>query len=383
MGTRQNLSKMRSVLHNTAFSLLVICFIVACNTVEKAFPPKDAEYKSRGQTGPALEIPPDLSSDTIEDEMIIPEAATASEYSEGGSRTVLEEAAVLPSQPGMQIERDGDKRWLVIDGNPQAVWQKIREYWLQAGFLLEKENPNSGVMQTDWAENRADIPDGSVRKLLGKVVEFAYSAATRDRFTTRVERGEVQGTTEVFITHYGVEEVVESGDTGEYTSTVWRPRPNDPELEAAMLQRMMIYLGTEEDKARRMVAKAKDQSRDVRLYKGDEGETWLIVGEGFSRAWRNTGIALDRIGFTVEDRNRSEGTYFVRYDDPLTQQSSGVLSKLAFWKSDDKPSEDPYQVRLRAEADGTRISVEDENGVPDNSATARRILTLLQEQLQR
>jgi outer membrane protein assembly factor BamC len=374
---------MRTTLLNTAFSLLAIVLVSACSTMEETFPPKEAEYKTKGRTGPALEIPPDLSADTIEDEMIIPEATTASEYSAGGSRTVLEEAAVLPAQAGMKIERDGDKRWLVINGSPQAVWPKIREYWLQTGFLIDYENPNAGVMQTDWAENRADIPEGGVRKLLGKVVEFAYSAATRDRFTTRIEHGEVQGTTEVFLTHYGVEEVVEAGDEGEYTSAVWRPRPNDPELEAAMLQRMMIYLGTEEDKAKRMVARAKDQSRDVRMYKGDDGEAWLVVGEEFSRAWRNTGIALDRTGFTVEDRNRSEGTYYVRYDDPLSQQSSGVLSKLAFWKDDEKPSEDPYQVRLMGEADGTRISIKDKNGNPDKSATARRILTLLQEQLQR
>lgn len=374
---------MRSIFTPVFFGLLTAILVGACSTAEKAFPPKEAEYKTKGRTGPALEIPPDLSADTIEDEMIIPEATTASEYSASGSRTVLEEAAVLPDQPGMQIERDGDKRWLVISGNPQVVWPKIREFWLQTGFLIDNENPNAGVMQTDWAENRADIPDGGVRKLLGKVMEFAYSAATRDRFTTRIERGSAPGTTEVFVTHYGVEEVVESGDTGEYTSTVWRPRPNDPELEAAMLQRMMIYLGTEEDKAKRMVARAKDQSRDVRMYKNDDGATWLIVGEEFSRVWRNTGIALDRIGFTVEDRNRSEGTYYVRYNDPLSQQSSSFLGKLAFWKEDEKPSEDPYQVRLRTEADGTRISVEDQNGVPDNSATAQRILTLLQEQLQR
>jgi outer membrane protein assembly factor BamC len=363
--------------------LLIALCLPGCSTVEKAMPGDRADYKTKGRTGPPLEIPPDLSSSTIEEEMVIPEAATASEYSAGVSAGVQPGwTAVLPDQPGMQIRRDGDKRWLVVEGTPDAVWSKVRDFWTQAGFLIQSEDPKAGVMRTDWAENRADIPKGGLRKLLGKVSDFVYSAATRDRYTTRLERGEQPDTTEVYITHYGVEEVVQ-GPADEQTAALWRPRPNDPELEAEMLQRLLVSLGTQQEMAERMVATAKDRAREVTIHKGSGGETWLVVQEGFSQAWRNTGIALDRIGFTVEDRNRSEGVYFVRYNDPVKEQSKGFMDKLAFWKADDEPSAQQYRIKMLGEGAETRIMVEDKDGEADNSSTARRILTLLQEQLQK
>jgi outer membrane protein assembly factor BamC len=363
-------------------ALIALC-ITACGTVEQVMPGDRADYKTKGHTGPPLEIPPDLSSSTIEDEMVIPEPATASEYSaESVSGVRPGQSAVLPDRPGMQVQRDGDKRWLVVEGTPDAVWPAVRDFWTQSGFLIQSEDPKAGVMRTDWAENRADIPKGGLRKLLGKVSDFVYSAATRDRYTTRLERGERPGTTEIYITHYGVEEVVQ-GAADEQTATLWRPRPNDPELEAEMLQRLLVSLGTEKETAERMMAKAKDRSHEVAMHKESGGETWLVVQQGFSRAWRSTGIALDRIGFSVEDRNRSEGIYFVRYNDPLKEQSKGFMDKLAFWRDDEKPSAEQYRIRVEGEGEETRILVEDQDGKADNSATARRILTLLQEQLQR
>jgi outer membrane protein assembly factor BamC len=373
----------RDTMVKALAGLLIVLCLPACSTVEKVLPGDRADYKTKGRTGPPLEVPPDLSSSTIQDEMVIPEAATASEYSAETSAGVRPgQSAVLPDQPGMQIQRDGDRRWLVVEGTPDAVWPRVRDFWTQAGFLIQSEDPKAGVMRTDWAENRADIPKGGLRKLLGKVSDFVYSAATRDRYTARLERGEQPNTTEIYITHYGVEEVVQ-GPADDQTAALWRPRPNDPELEAEMLQRLLVSLGAEKETAERMVATAKDRSREVTIHKGSGGETWLVVGEGFSQAWRNTGIALDRIGFTVEDRNRSEGVYFVRYNDPLKEQSKGFMDKLAFWRDDEKPSAEQYRIKMVSEGTETRVMVEDKDGKADNSSTARRILNLLQEQLQK
>ena len=108
----------------------------------------------------------------------------------------------------------------------------------------------------------------------------------------------------------------------------------------------------------------------------------LLVYEDFSRAWRRTGVALDRVGFAVEDRNRSDGTYFVRYSDPLADQNKdGMLSKLAFWSSDDETAATQYHIELLAQGASTHVIVANDQGERDNSATGKRILTLLEEQL--
>jgi outer membrane protein assembly factor BamC len=380
---QMKLPKWRIVL-----SMLLCAAVVGCGGTGSVLPDHKADYKKSKSTD-RLEVPPDLTSTSIREapagaagtapETAPPSTATYSEFS-GGQRTRAE-STVLPDQENMRIERDGDKQWLVIQGEPSQVWPVMREFWLQAGFLISYEDPRIGILETGWAENRADIPQDAVRRALGKVMDWAYTAATRDKFRVRLERGSQPGVTELYLTHRGMEEVIE-GPADEASSTKWRPRPADPELEAEMLKRMMVYMGVEEERARQQLAQQNAPRARAQLVSTAEGSL-LILDEDFSRAWRRTGIALDRVGFAVEDRNRSDGVYFVRYLDPLKgNEDNGILSKLAFWSDDDQAKADQYQVKLIAEGPETHVVVLDKSGARDSSGTAKRILTLLQEQLQ-
>ena len=360
----------------------VVLALSACSTVEQVMPGKRVDYK-QSKTVPTLEIPPDLSEEPAEEQLNVPPPAptTYSDYATEAAAQPhpAEVSMVLPQPDGLRIERDGSERWLVVPGDPATVWQRVRDFWSENGFLLTREDPRVGVMETGWAENRADIPMDPIRRVLDKVIPGAYSAATRDKFRTRLERGEEPGTTEIYITHRGMEEVV-TGTPDEDTGTVWRLRPSDPELEAEMLRRLMVHLGVEEQKAERLLAEEQAPAPKARLVTEGEDSVMLLVDEGFSQAWRRTGIALDRVGFAVEDRNRSEGVYYVRYNDPLAEdREKSFFNKLAFWRSD-KPA-DSYRIRLHGEGATTRIVVEDEEGREQATGTARRILTLLEEQL--
>lgn len=363
----------------------VAALLSACSTFEKLVPDRRLDYKqSRAEA--SLEVPPDLSSPEMDESMLVPEArqaggATFSEYAgeRRGPRAAAQTSGVLPQFDKMHIERDGNKRWLVIQAEPSQVWLKIREFWLQNGFLISMEDPRIGVMETDWAENRADIPQDMIRSFLGKILDSVYSAATRDKYRIRLEPGAKPGTTELYLTHRGVEEVVQ----GE--STLWQERPNDPELEAEMLNRLMVSMGTEETKARAMLTEARTQQAPARahLIKDADGNAVLTVEEELYRAWRRTGVALDRIGFTVEDRDRSNGIYYVRYNDPLKdEKKKGWMSKLAFWSNGDAPAANDYRISLNEDKGTTRIVVLSKDGKPERSSTATRILTLLHEQLQ-
>ncbi len=358
----------------------IVTLLSACSAFEKLVPDRRVEYK-QSRPEPSLEVPPDLSSPEADESMAVPGGAAGATFSEYASERRTPQAAqgtaVLPQSGDMHIERDGDKRWLVVQGEPSQVWAKIREFWLQNGFLISMEDPRIGVMETDWAENRADIPQGMIRSVLGKVLDSVYSAPTRDKYRVRLEPGATPGTTEVYLTHRGVEEVAQ-GD-----STVWQTRPNDPELEAEMLNRLMVSLGAEEKKAQTLVAETRgERVPRAHLTKDSDGSAALTVDEDFYRAWRRTGVALDRIGFTVEDRDRSQGVYYVRYNDPLKdKEKKGWLSNLAFWNKDDAPAANDYRISLVEDKGSTRIVVLDKEGKREQSPTAARILTLLQEQL--
>lgn len=354
----------------------------ACGTWEKVVG-KKADYKQSRSEAP-LEIPPDLSSSTIEDGLVVPGGTptTLSEYSSGTQKTAPGSTGVLVQPLNMSIERYDDKQWLVVQNSADTVWPKVRDFWLQNGFLLTMDDPKVGILETDWAENRADIPQDFIRRTIGKALDSLYSSATRDRFRMRLERTGADST-EIFITHRGMEEVVQ-GTPANDTGTIWIPRPNDPELEAEMLKRLMVSLGAEEKSAESQLAQPGQlRAPQTQLVVNAAGETLLVVEQGFSRAWREVGLALDRVGFTVEDRDRTAGTYFVRYNDPLKEdKKKGFLSKMAFWRDDDPMSAEQFRILVSADGEKTNVTVLNAASQRDNSPTAKRILTLVQEQMQ-
>ena len=370
---------------------LAAAFVLSgCSTVQNVFEGtgKKVEYKSAGQL-PPLEIPPDLTAPARDNRYVVPEigrnAATLSSYqAERRSQPQPGSTGILPMVQAMRIERSGSQRWLVVNDSPEKLWPLVKEFWQENGFLLQTENPKSGVMETDWAENRAKIAQDGIRALLGRLVEQVYSTAERDRFRTRMERGTDGKSTEIYLSHRGMMEVYV---TEARAQTTWQPRPADPDLEAEFLRRLMVRLGSQEEAAKEMLAATPSASRAA-LSKQADGSERLEVLEPFDRAWRRVGLALDRVGFTVEDRDRQKGLYFVRYADPEKEMARkdadkpGLLSKLAFWKSDDvKVTAVQYRVLITQGGTNSQVQVLNKDGAAEVSPTARRILSLLHEQL--
>jgi outer membrane protein assembly factor BamC len=362
-----------------------ICVVLtACGGFE--LPSKKIDYKSAGKLQ-ALDVPPDLIRPAADDRFVVPDsargAATFSEYQRGRD-TRTDQAgsgAVLPATDGARVERAGTQRWLVIKGEPERMWPLVKDFWQELGFIVNVEMPEAGVMETDWAENRARVPDGFLRNTLGKVLDAVYSTSERDKFRTRLERGSQTGTTEVYISHRGMEEVYTSVNKDD---TKWQPRPPSPELEAEMLRRLMVRLGVQEERAKVAIAGAAVPERAV-LRKSGDGAGTLALNEQFDRAWRRVGLALDRVGFTVEDRDRSKGVYFVRYIDPDIDNKSadnkGWLSRFKFWGSSDKQKNEQYRVLVKDEGERAEVNVLNKEGGREQSTTANRILALLYDQL--
>ncbi|WP_260292356.1 outer membrane protein assembly factor BamC [Sedimenticola hydrogenitrophicus] len=379
---------------NTLISLLVAALLSGCGalpSMDKVLPDRKVEYKKAKDAGTNLEIPPDLTKSTINDQLVIPGSSGAEATTLSGQLEreriqgrVATRTSVLPTIEQIEVMRDGNQRWLRIQGTPEDVWYKTVAFWQENGILLAQQDPTVGVMVTDWLENRADIKRDFITDKIRSVFEGAYAAATRDQYRLRIEQGANPGFTELYLTHRGMEEKYILDGGGDPERTVWNPRPTDHGLEAEMLRRLMNYMGVADQQSRRSLAQggaAQARSRLVR--NGDE--VLLLMDEEVNRAWRLTGVALDRVGFAVEDRDRTNRVYYVRYNDPLKEvDEPGLLSKLAFWRDNDRniDKESQYQVGLDADTRGTRVVVRNKEGVQDNSETALRILTLLHEQIQ-
>jgi outer membrane protein assembly factor BamC len=376
----------------TLFSgMALLGALAGCNSINSLMEVDRIDYKSaasKTQTN-KLEVPPDLTQLQRDGRYTIPERAsgtiTASGYNaQQSSQVASAPVTVAPKElPNIRMERSGSQRWLVVNKPAQDLWPQIKEFWQDSGFILNIDSPQTGIMETDWAENRAKIPQDLIRRTIGKVADSLYSTGERDKFRTRLERAS-DGSTEVYVSHRGaVEELVGvNKDT-----TTWTARPSDSELEAEFLSRLMVRLGSDQDRPKASVASttAAPQIMQARLVKSADG-SFIEMDEGFDRLWRRVGLALDRIAFTVEDRDRSQGLYYVRYvdqdaDSKAKDSEKGILSRWFSSKKDKDKLAQRYRISVRALDGKSRVAVLNDNGQPENSPVADKILTLLHAQL--
>src|SRR4051812_8156553 len=331
------------------------------------------DYKSASK-GVSLEVPPDLSQLTRDSRYVVPGGAvSANSFAVGQSVPTLPTAATAIGD--VRVERSGNQRWLVVNRPADQLWGPLRDFWQESGFLLTMDQPNLGIMETDWAENRAKIPQDVIRATLGKLLDSVYSTSERDKFRTRFERS-ASGGTEIFISHRGMQEVYSNTQKDQ---TVWQPRPADPELEAEFLRRLMVRLGAPQAQAE--AAAAVQPDKPTSRVSSVNNLPVVVIDEGFDRAWRRVGLALDRTGFTVEDRDRSQGTYFVRYVPPnADKKEPGFFGKLF---SRTGPTEQPlkYRINLKTEGQTTTVSVLNASGAPETSANAQRIVQVIADDL--
>jgi len=367
----------------TTFATAALLALAGCSTVDSFLQGDKIDYKSQASKTAPLEVPPDLTQ-LQRDSRYAPAggSVSASTYQSAAAAAPTAAAAVPSVAPvavgEMRIVREGNQRWLVVPMPADQLWPQLREFWAERGFRLVVDNAQAGVMETDWAENRAKLPQDVIRRTIGRVLETLYDTGERDRFRVRIER---QGNaTEVYISHRGMVEEY-AGDRKE--QTVWTPRPSDPNLEAEFLTRLMVKLGAKESVAREVVA--NPVTPVTARARALAGQPALQVDEGFERAWRRVGLALDRSGFTVEDRDRAGGLYFVRYVDPksaATTAEPGFFAKLfSFGKSADGAAPVRYRIALKGDGERTTVTVQNSPGAPEASNVGQRIVGLLVDDL--
>ena len=338
------------------------------------------DYKSATK-GSTLEVPPDLQQLSRDSRYSLPGgiggvvSANALQASQVAQPSATSTAAAA-TMGDVRIERDGNQRWLVVKRPAGKLWDPVREFWTENGFTMAQEQSEVGIMETDWAENRAKLPQDILRATIGKVFDSLYSTGERDKFRTRLERA-ANGDTEIYVSHRGMVEVYSSSAKD---STIWQPRPTDPELETEFLRRLMVKLGVSEAQSKAVVA-VPVQIPPSTLLSSVEGVPVLQMHEGFDRAWRRIGVSLDRTGFTVEDRDRSQGVYFVRYVALGTDKDKdGFFSKI-FGGGGAATPPLKYRIVLRSTAEASTVSVLNASGAPETSVNAQNILRVLADDL--
>lgn len=382
----------------TGLAVALTTALAACSTFD--FSNDRIQYETSDSRAP-LEVPPDLNSVPGSDRYTVPsrpQTVWASQQAQldAAQATNGNQAAslLLPQGEVAKIVREGNNRWIHVNMAPEMVWPIMQDFWSTVGLSLSRQDAATGVMETNWAENRAKLPQDIIRATLGRVIDMVYSTGERDQYRARVERS-ANGGCDIFITHRAMVEVVKSLG-GDNETTVWQPGPSDPEMEAEMLTRMTQRINqefnpnaTKQTPAEHEAEVEKLASYQVedsvsQLEQNAEGvATSIFIKEDFERAWRRLALAVDRMGFTVEDRDRSRGFFLVRYLDEEYEEQK--RSEQGFWSNvfgRDTPVEAPqYVIYLQRLSDTEcRVHVLGPDGKADTTGVAPRILTLLSEQ---
>lgn len=406
--------------------LLLLANLTACDSIP--FIDTTSDYKGAGRARP-LEVPPDLTASPSSDAYTVPGSTSYSSYTQAQEGQEVGVEKILQTPDGVRLERSGSQSWLVVDASAEKIWPVVREFWIDMGFAVRVENPQIGLMETEWIESDAIKKDASGNTLnkFDQWLDKLSGFADRKKFRTRLDRGAEAGTTEIYMTHRSVSGAPEDGknrvrtnmgeiETGyksEAQIAATQPDANDAELDAELLRRLMVKLGVEEKKSQSILAEAVVIKR-AEVVKEADGSARLLLNDQFDRAWRRVGLALDRIGFVIEDKDRSNGLFFVRYADvdiedspkkkkglieslkfwgddekeaqtPAEKEQKSVVDSLKFWGSDDKSKTNPekqYRIKV-ADGDAGRavVAVVDASGARVRTTTANRIIALMYDQL--
>ncbi len=410
----------------TVIGLLVV-MVSACDSIP--FIDNTSDYKGAGRSKP-LEVPPDLTSVNSSDAYSVPGGTTTyNTYNQAQEGQEVGVEKVLPTSEGVRMEKAGAQRWLVVNAPAEKIWPAVREFWIEQGFAVRVENPDTGVMETEWIEAdaiKAQDDKKNIGEKFDRWLDKLSGFADRRKFRTRLERGEIEGSTEIYMTHRTVTSAPDDGknrvrtnygeiETGyrlEGTKPENRAEENDGDLDAELLRRLMVKLGVEEKRAQQIVTNPVIERRADVVKESDSSVT-LNLNDSYDRGWRRVGLALDRIGFVIEDKDRSSGLFYVRYADVDIEdgpkKKKGLMDTLAFWKDDEevenksKPKDektiidklqfwkgdegktDPakqYRIKVaETETGATRVNVVDVENKRNRTTTANRIISLLYDQL--
>lgn len=378
---------------------VIAASLTGCQYLGSKFTDEKIQYESTTTRAP-LEIPPDLSQLPVDDRFTVPgktQTVTATQVADAeqarktasGASVETGTAPVLPKTVVSKILKDGNERYIQVNLPPEQVWESLLDFWPSVGLQVEREDPRAGVMETNWAENKANLPQDIIRATLGKLLDSVYSTGERDRYRTRIERNE-KGGTDIYITNRRMIEVY-TNSSEEHTA--WQPAPADKELEAEMLTRLSLRLENDfnpTQKTREEIEKSEPGlQKTAPVYVSKEvkdanGRTKALeIDEDFDRAWRRVGVGLDRVGLNIEDRDRAAGIYYIRYLDPdyevKKRNDEGLFSR---WFSKEKPVDAPlYRVELHSDGDKTTVTAQPDSERTDPLNTSSRILNLLQEQV--
>jgi outer membrane protein assembly factor BamC len=349
-----------------AMALLVLGGCNFLPSLDDVMPDKRTEYK-KSDSLPELEVPPDLTSQSINDSMAIP--------NEPASMTQLQQQRAAAAAPAAAAAGP-DEQWVAVRQPRADMWPKLRAYFGGKGFPIEVDDAELGVLETGWGAPQA------------------AGGTQRYKFRVFSEPGATPDITVLFISSQ--RQIVSKGEDG---GAQWLDQDADPaadRLVAGELNQLLNGSGATPVAAAGSaapVAPAPAAASDVpasaapaapapqqplaEIRDAGDGRIMLALPDEYSLAWPRTDQALQRGGLFIEGKDEAKGLYRISYFKASEEEKKSWLSKMKFW-GDDEAKGQAYQISLTGVGKRTEMIVMNDDGEWDSSEDARRILTIVQ-----
>ncbi len=343
------------------------------------FDQSDTSNQSVASSTPtnSLEMPPNLIKPTADNRYNLPASGEAklSDFSAlGDVKTIDSDSRLLPVETDAYLVNYGGFKVLVIERSPEEVWSLLKSFWVQNGFEIEKEIPETGFIETNWVESREKVSDGLIRNTLSRIFNGLYDTGERDKFRIRVERTNA-GFSEISVVHKGLIQVA-SDDRFDPT-VVWVNKDSDQQLEELYLRKIITFISAKGEQDSDSIKIVKNSSSSL---KGDGNNNFIELDLNFDAAWKSVGLILDRLDFEVEERSKPKGTYLIRYKKlEEEKKEKGFLAKI--FSSDKKRVDmNVYRIEIKNFENISKIFVFDFE-TNKRSKSSQNILAVIHEQL--
>lgn len=350
----------------TSITVLLVSVLTACSSIsalDKVVKDNRAKYQ-KATVLPPLAVPPDLSTERINDEF----AETNNdepyiEFDGAADNPLTQKYNVEPStKPALMGE--GQNRYLVVYGEDRILWQRMLDFWANNNIAIKRQDQGLGLLDTDVDE------DG-----------YAYRSYT--------EQGDRPNSLKIYITAAGFDSDDKKNEAklrqlAEHMGKLYLA---DNNISSPAQQQISTQRPTTANRITTQTVSRPATPTVIDAVIIDEASEHqaLMVDLPLDDVWRRVGRILNSKYFVVQDRERDKGVYFVQYLDPFllakTKERS-LMSKMAFWQDEQDYAPDLfYYIKIVTDDGQSKVIIKDIDQIRTSSPSARRLLRLLQEKM--
>lgn len=335
------------------------------------FRDRGSDYLSARQV-PPMQVPVEGDIRPLEPLLPIPRQVADSTASGEYEVPRPQRLQVAAQVSDFSLQSSDESRWLLAQRSPAQVWAATRQFFIDGGFSIDEERPQTGEFSTAW--QRGDQLQPALARDLGLQDSEA-------RVRVRVEPGVQRNTSEIFL--LSMQRPLGSSDGAD-----WPESPTHKELDRVLLDELQAKLSQSSEQGSSVSLLAErdfDAPSRVTLSNDGSGSPQLQLDTDFDRAWSSVGRALQAADIRVDDLDRSLGVYYVnlaeRAKDP--QDKPGFFGRLfgSEDKDDIEARAERYQVRLTRASGKILVTLDKSIDSVAPSDVARRVLSLIKDNL--